>query len=223
MRPFRSIRRGSSGPLHFDGPSGRSPGCVRGCSRPAAAVPPAGGRFAALLSAALLLLSGCALHGTSSQEQEAEALRALSTSDDRRTPLEIREIQTRVFDECRPPLAMKALVDVLQDDGFVVKNAVTELGLLSAVKEVDVGTTSAEVFNTIIFGDEARWDKNMIVEATANVSAVRDGCRVRVTFQLKTYNNRGEVVAVRPITAPAFHQQFFAKVDKGLFIHRHGL
>ena len=178
----------------------------------------------ATIAAVLLSVfaSGCAIARTGA-EREADTLRALSEANEPRTQLEIREMQTRLFADCKPPLAMKALLDVLQDDDFVVKNAVLEIGLLSASKEVDVGSTSSEIFNSIMFGDEARWDKNVIIEATANVSSAGPDCRVRVTFQLKTLNNRGEVVAVRAITSPEFHQQFFTKVDKGLFVHRQGI
>ena len=35
-------------------------------------------------------------------------------------------------------LVMKAMLNVLQDDGYVVKNAVVDLGLITATKEIDV-------------------------------------------------------------------------------------
>src|SRR5262245_46081965 len=54
------------------------------------------------------------------------------------TQLQVREYQTRVFDIPDHKLAMKAMLNVLQDDGFVVKNAVVELGLITAEKEIDL-------------------------------------------------------------------------------------
>lgn len=145
-----------------------------------------------------------------------------------RSALEIRETQTRQLHGYGRGEAMKALVDVLQDEGFMVKNAVIELGLVSAVKEVDVSETSARVMSTIIFGDEARWNKTSIMEATANVTPLQhersgESVRVRISFQSKTLNNRGEVEAVEEVRDGAFYQSFFSKLDKALFLMRQGI
>ena len=52
-----------------------------------------------------------------------------------KTQLEVREFQTRTFDVADPKLVMKAMLNVLQDDGYVVKNAVVDLGLITASQE----------------------------------------------------------------------------------------
>ena len=137
--------------------------------------------------------------------------------------LQIREIQTRTFSDCEPVRAMKVLVDVLQDDGFIVKNAVMELGLISATKELDVSSKEQEVFQSLLFGDDARWNKNAIIEATANVTASGNAAKIRVTFQIKTLNNRGEVAAVEAVADAKYYQEFFTKVDKGIFVQKQGL
>ena len=59
------------------------------------------------------------------------------------TQLQTREYQTREFDTNDVKLVMKAMLNVLQDDGFVVKNAVMDLGLLTATKEVQLSDKSA--------------------------------------------------------------------------------
>ncbi len=68
-----------------------------------------------LLSLALvLLLTGCVTTGVSPQK----------------TQLQIREFQTRSYETKDAKMVMKSLLNVLQDDGFIVKNANVELGLI---------------------------------------------------------------------------------------------
>ena len=137
--------------------------------------------------------------------------------------LEIREMQTRTFSGVKSTEVMKALLNVLQDDGFVVRNAVIELGLLSATKEIDVSDSGEAILNSVLFGSEARWNKNSIIESTANVTQTGRDAKVRVTFQIKTMTNRGEVADVRAVSDAKYYQDFFSKVDKGIFIQNEGL
>jgi hypothetical protein len=64
-----------------------------------------------LLLAAAALSAGCAASVRPAQTQ-----------------LEVRAIQTRTFDTADTKLVMKAMFNVLQDDGYVVKNAVSSWG-----------------------------------------------------------------------------------------------
>jgi len=43
-----------------------------------------------------------------------------------------------------------------------------------------------------------------------------------VNFQAKTLDNNGQPLEVETIADPSFYQQFFAKVDKGIFIQKQG-
>ena len=61
------------------------------------------------------------------------------------TQLQVREIQTREFETMDVKLVMKGMMNVLQDDGYIIKNAVLDLGLLSAEKDIDV-SSRAEYF-----------------------------------------------------------------------------
>jgi len=147
-----------------------------------------------------------------------------------KTQLEIREFQTREFDTKDFKMVMKALLNVLQDDGFIVKNADTELGLLQATKEVDVENESekttaiAQMYIPIVnmFGS-GEWKKNQIIECSCNISGFGDQTRVRVNFQAKTMNNFGDVKSVQHVQDETFYQEFFSKVDKGIFIQKENL
>lgn len=140
-----------------------------------------------------------------------------------KTQLQIREFQTRTYTEVDSKLVMKAMLNVLQDDGFIVNNAVLELGLLTASREVDIENKGKAFAATFLPGVDARWEKNSLVEASCNVSDVRDGCKVRVNFQQKILDNKGGIVKIRQIDEQEFYQTFFNKVSKSIFIQKMGL
>lgn len=101
--------------------------------------------------------------------------------------LQLRQIQTREYDPMDKKILMKILIDVLQDDNFMLKNAIPELGLLIA--------TRSSGFSSL--------------DATAHLIEFGGKIRVRVSFQNTT--------ALQP------YQDFFAKVDKGVFLYKQGL
>jgi hypothetical protein len=140
-----------------------------------------------------------------------------------KTQLQIREFQTRMYDTNDLKMVMKAMLNVLQDDGYVVKNAVIELGLLTAEKEIDVESKGEAFMASFFAGGNARWKKACVIECTANVSEFGEQCRVRVTFQQKTLDNKGGILKVTQIEDPKQYQEFFAKVDKGIFIQKEKL
>jgi hypothetical protein len=120
-------------------------------------------------------------------------------------------------------MVMKSLLSVLQDDRYIVKNANVDLGLLTATKEVDVENKGGAFMIRLLAGRDGRWSKNSIIECSANVSEHGPQTRVRVNFQMKVMNNKGEVVVVKSIDDQKHYQEFFAKVDKGIFIQKEGL
>lgn len=140
-----------------------------------------------------------------------------------KTQLQIREYQTRSYDTNDINMVMKAVLNTLQDEGYIVKNAVPELGLLTATKEINVEDPAQVLLLKLLRKNKAVWAKNSLFEATANVSEFGSETRVRLNFQVKTYDNRGGVMGVRQIEEPKFYQDFFAKVDKGIFIQKENL
>ncbi|MGD9183182.1 MAG: hypothetical protein PVG15_16990 [Desulfobacterales bacterium] len=140
-----------------------------------------------------------------------------------KTQLQIRSIQTRTYETPESKLLLKAMLNVLQDDGFIVKTAVPELGLLTATKEIDIENASESIPAFLFGGANARWKKNSIIEATCNISDFRNGCKVRVNFTQKILDNLGGILAIKQIYDQKFYQAFFLKVDKSIYIQRMGL
>lgn len=140
-----------------------------------------------------------------------------------KTQLQIREFQTRTYETNDTKMVMKAMLNVLQDDGFIVKNAVMDLGLLSAEKTVDIESKGEAFLAAFFLGAQATWKKASVIECTAIVSEYGNQARVRVNFQVKVLDNKGGIREVKQIEEEKYYQDFFSKVDKGIFIQKEKL
>jgi hypothetical protein len=136
------------------------------------------------------------------------------------TQLQLREMQTRQYDIDDTKRAVKSVLNVLQDDGFIVKQADLELGFVNAVKEFDVEDAGDRRWAKFWHGSDAEWDKHCIIDCSANVTKFGTGMRVRVNFQRKVLDNNGHATSIIHIEDPVFYQEFFSKVDKGIFIEK---
>jgi hypothetical protein len=134
------------------------------------------------------------------------------------TQLQIREIQTRSFENRDAKAVLKEMINVLQDDAFIVKHANLDLGLIAGEKDVDIEDGWNRFFSMMANGQRASWNKNALIEVSANVTPYGQSTRVRVNFQRKIFDNFGRVVRVIQIYDENHYQEFFAKVHKGLFI-----
>ena len=137
------------------------------------------------------------------------------------TQLELRAFQTREYDTTDTKLVMKAMLNVLQDMGFIVNDADVELGLLTASKWTDIPHTKKEIKRAR--KDEATLSKSLVLECTANISPFDNQSRVRVNFQKRILDERGGTMEARPVEDAAFYQTFFSKVDKGIFLQEEGV
>lgn len=164
------------------------------------------------------------------------------------TQLQTREFQTREYDTNDVKLVLKAVLNVLQDDGFVVKNAVPDLGLLTATKELNLTGNQqnnsrrnedywVEILLNALTSDgnrnrparssreheqEIRTAAFKSIEVSVNVSELGRRCKVRANFQAKTLDTKGNPMSVQAVDDPKFYQDFFAKVDKGIFLQKQG-
>jgi hypothetical protein len=150
-----------------------------------------------------------------------------------KSQLEVREIQTRTFDTSDTKLVMKAMLNVLQDDGYVVRNAVVDLGLITAAKDIDLAPRRSEPIGgdfvgargAVVFGFQGPplYRKTEVHEFTGNVTEFGKQTRVRVNIQRKVLDNRGGVLSVQAIEDAQFYQDFFSRVDKSVYLQREQL
>lgn len=148
---------------------------------------------------------------------------ATTNVEPQKTQLQIRQFQTRTYDAESELVVLKAVANVLQDEGYIITNAESDLGLITAEKEASIEDGTEKFFAILFAGANARYKKNQIIESTANVSQFGKQVKVRMNFRLKAFDNQGDLITVGQIEDEQFYQDFFAKVDKGIFIQKENI
>ena len=140
-----------------------------------------------------------------------------------KTQLEKRQFQTRTYDSTDKAMIMKAMLNVLQDEGFIVNNANPLLGFISGAKEFDVTDKSIDIEKE--FGTSRTslcWSgvRVAVIEATANVTEYGKEIKVRINFKRKLLNVYGNAQSIDEIDDEKYYQEFFAEIDKAIFIQK---
>ena len=58
---------------------------------------------------------------------------------------------------------------------------------------------------------------------TGNVTELGQQTRIRISFQRKVLDNRGQIIDVRPIDDPVFYRDFFSRIDKSVYLQKEHL
>jgi hypothetical protein len=174
----------------------------------------------AVPAALALLLGGCAT------VQES----ALSRGP--QTPLELREAQSRTFDSADPRLVLKAALNVLQDEGYAIREANAELGLVTGVMEwrsrqpsqglkVLKWVAALPTYGASLLLPTGKAEFSA-VEANVNVTPDAAGTRVRISLVSKVTDKDGAVRSVRSIDDPLVYQTLLARLDKAIYLQKEG-
>lgn len=135
--------------------------------------------------------------------------------------LEIRGFQTREYDTADAKLVMKAVLNTLQDMGFIVSSADPGLGLLTASRWNDIQHSKKEIKEAR--KKETALSKSLVLDCTVNISEFGKQSRVRANFQQRVLDANGATMQANPITDAKFYQTFFSQVDKGVFLQQEGV
>jgi hypothetical protein len=145
---------------------------------------------------------------------------------------ELRAIQTRTYDQSDAKIMLKTVLDVLQDEGYVVDYGQTELGILHATKTI-TASGDQEFNRTGVFFPGAAGSRSnggtAKLEATANITTFGTGTKVRISLQrITSFISEyyyGPIIANQAgtIVDAKVYQEFFAKLDRGVFLHKQGL
>lgn len=138
-----------------------------------------------------------------------------------RSQVEKRYFQTRAYETDDPKIVLKAMINVLQDLGFAIKTADAELGILTAERWTDLEYSKKELKKAK--KDEITLAETSVLECTANVTKQGKECRVRLTFQERRMGPGGTVMSAEIVENASFYQEFFAKVDKSVFLQKEGV
>lgn len=175
---------------------------------------------------AMLLLAAC-------QTLPEDAFRLTESA------LEMRQMQTRIYDDTTELQILSASSAVLQDLGYAIDEVERDLGLLSASKRADA-TSEAEIVGkialdiadcllTFLLGCE-----NDSYQSSKDVQDVRmtlvvlpdadleNRHRVRLTMQRFVWDRGGSLYEKETIHDPTVYQAFFDKLNKSVFLEREG-
>ncbi|MEL7187399.1 MAG: hypothetical protein AAFN50_13360 [Pseudomonadota bacterium] len=177
--------------------------------------------------AALLFMAGC-------QTLPEDAFRLTESA------LEMRQMQSRVYDDVSELQILSASSAVLQDLGYAIDEIERDLGVLSASKRADasngaeiVGKIALDIADcilTILLGCE-----NNSYQSAKDVQDVRMTLvvlpdpeqemrhRVRLTMQRFVWDRAGSLYEQETIDDPLVYQAFFDKLAKSVFLEKEGV
>lgn len=133
--------------------------------------------------------------------------------------LEKRKFQTRTYKAKDSAAVLKSILNVLQDEGYLVYNVNSLLGFVYAVKDFD--TTDPNIDISKEFGlSKSRLNYNGIkvatIETSANVTPYGDNLRVRINFKRKLLNQYGNAQFIDDVSETEFYDNFYEKLDNAL-------
>jgi len=149
------------------------------------------------------------------------------------SPLELRQAQSRSFDTTASRVVLKAALNVLQDQGFVIRHADAELGIVTAAMEWRSGQPNKGLrilkwvaalptygASLLIPAGQNEWSA---IEANVNVTPEAERTRVRISLVSKVTGKNGEVRSVSPVADPLVYQRLLSALDKAVFLETQGL
>lgn len=157
-----------------------------------------------LLLATLTLLAGCA-SGPPRLKQMSQ--------------VEVRQLQSREFAKVTELDAQKAVIAALQDEGYIIATVDKDLGLVSASKEV----TDIDRGTRLFFGSNMTYQTAIRYESSTSIRTVGDKVKIRINIVAKAVTNSGGMNWSQPVQDPKTYQSIFSKIDKSLFIGKHGI
>ena len=141
------------------------------------------------------------------------------------TQLQIRTLQTRTYDGVKRAQILQIALSVLQDGGYSVATSNTELGLLTASKDTQdkkIDNSNTAFLKGFFGRGSVSTVKLSTTEVTLTATPFGKKVRVRISPHLSTVSTNGTTNR-ETITEPEFYQNFFTKLEKGLFIDREKL
>ena len=135
-----------------------------------------------------------------------------------------RQMETMRFETADEKAILTASAQVLQDLGFTLEESETKLGLITASKNREVGSTAGKVFLILLQGQNAVYDteQKIYVTLVSTKSKESRGYNVRVRFARIVWNNKGGT-RIEIIREPEIYRDFFDKLGASLFLTAHSI
>ena len=165
---------------------------------------------------AILLILCCSLPAIAKKRQNEEIITPL-------TQLEKRQFQTRTYSAQDNVIAMKAILNVLQDEGYIVYNVNSLLGYIYGIKDFDLSDPNIDISKEFSM-TKSRLNYNGVkvatLEASVNITQYGDKSRIRVNFKRKLLNQYGNAQMIDDVSEVEFYDDFYTKVDSAINLQK---
>lgn len=139
------------------------------------------------------------------------------------TQIEWRTLQTKLFDTKDNILVSKALIAALQDEGYEIKNANVELGLITASIEKTKIDEDDRMTKIIWAGKAENYQVAERTEVSCSLSTVKNKTKVRLSITQKGINESGVAKWSQQASNPKLYQNIFSKVDKSIILEKENI
>ncbi len=165
---------------------------------------------------AILLILCCSLPAVAKKRQNEEIITPV-------TQLEKRQFQTKSYPAKDNIFVMKSILNVLQDEGFIVYNVNSLLGYIYGVKDFDTSDPNVDISQE--FGvTKSRLNYNGVkvatLEVSVNVTQYGEQARVRTNFKRKLLNEYGNAQMIDDIEDSQYYADFYTKVDNAVALQK---
>ena len=138
-----------------------------------------------------------------------------------------RQLETARFETNDEAAILSASAQVLQDLGFTIDESETKLGLITASKNREAGSTGGKVALAILAGFAGTtpvYDTEQKIYTTlvTNKSREAKGYNVRIEFARVIWNNMNQS-RIQKIQDPEIYQDFFDKLSQSLFLNANSI
>lgn len=133
-----------------------------------------------------------------------------------------RQLETRRYDTNDEEALLVASAQVLQDLGFTLDESETKLGLLTASKDREAGSTGEKVgvfVLAVLFGTPMIYDTNQKIYVTlvSTKSHNGDGYNVRIEFARIIWDS-AKNARIEKIQDEEIYKDFFDKLSQSVFL-----
>ncbi|MEO5762547.1 MAG: hypothetical protein ABIR28_09585 [Vicinamibacteria bacterium] len=146
------------------------------------------------------------------------------------TPIGVREMQTRSYDDTNAKAAMRAALDMLQDGGFNIERADATFGLVvgrgAVVRRPSAGKRALKYLGAAFsYGLIGLIPLNQTdeLDVSVNVSAIDDdSVQVRIVIQRRYLDKNGKLKKTETVSEGQTYQDLFELFGRSLFVSQAG-
>ena len=132
-----------------------------------------------------------------------------------------RNIETKMFDTDNEKSIIVASAQVLQDMGYTIKESEVSLGIITAEKNREAGSTAGKaaiVILAVLAGTQPQYEDTQRFYVNIVTTKMGHGVKTRVLFARRSWDNYGRLLTLEKIEDEALYKDFFEKLSQSVFL-----